>query len=214
MDSVGWRVPVGRSSRGAGGRRRCRLRQPWSVCTKTCFSPMELDRRSTEDAGLRRCQMRPSVEDRHAGYPHVAVGHPAIQQSQHEVPCIRGLGGDRVRDLTRHDQRELVDRRFTAVDGRGHTSDRTPNGRGHGSCDLARLREGRRGHDQHQHAADERHQDPLGHGIQRLPHDGSLHPVGVSDQPVDCVGATSIPYGARKRPRRVNPRDNVGDGRV
>ena len=22
------------------------------------------------------------------------------------------------------------------------------------------------------------------------------------------------PYGARKRPRRVNPRDNVGDGRV
>ena len=26
--------------------------------------------------------------------------------------------------------------------------------------------------------------------------------------------ATDTPYGARKRPRRVNPRDNVGDGRV
>ena len=103
MHSVDWRVPVGRSNRGAGGRRRCRLRQPWSVCAKTCFSSMELDRRSTEDPRLRRCQMRPSVEDLHAGYPHVAVGHPAIQQSQHEVPSIRGLSRDRERDLTCHD---------------------------------------------------------------------------------------------------------------
>ena len=28
------------------------------------------------------------------------------------------------------------------------------------------------------------------------------------------VAVEVVPYGARKRPRRVNPRDNVGDGRV
>ena len=33
------------------------------------------------------------------------------------------------------------------------------------------------------------------------------------DAPVK-LSAHETPYGARKRPRRVNPRDNVGDGRV
>ena len=37
--------------------------------------------------------------------------------------------------------------------------------------------------------------------------DGS---VAVEVVPLDAL----TPYGARKRPRRVNPRDNVGDGRV
>ena len=75
-----------------------------------------LDAWCTKPARFRRSQMRTAVESLNPRDPYAAVGHPPVEQGEHQVVGVQRLCAERKRHFTRDDDRQLVNWRIAPMD--------------------------------------------------------------------------------------------------